>query len=83
MAWMFLVVGHLWLPRMGTDDWQSHSDGWGYRVLPTAALLMPLTGIMHTLVTLGSARRFATGRGGGWKGRTYGRHGPEGEVAAI
>ena len=37
---------------------------------PTAAL-MPVSGILYSLMTLHSAVRYWQGRGGSWKGRTY------------
>lgn len=35
------------------------------------APVLPVTAILYTLMTLDSARRYWTGRGAGWKGRTY------------
>lgn len=35
-------------------------------------LLLPLAALLYTLMTLDSARRHWMGKGGGWKGRTYG-----------
>lgn len=35
------------------------------------APLLPIAGILYTAMTLSSARRHATGRGGMWKGRPY------------
>ncbi len=36
------------------------------------AVLLPLAGLLYTLMTLDSARRHWFGRGGAWKGRTHG-----------
>ena len=44
-----------------------------YRTSPLFGLLIPLTAMLYTLMTIDSARRFWTGGGGAWKGRTYGR----------
>ncbi|SDH46015.1 presqualene diphosphate synthase HpnD [Roseospirillum parvum] len=35
-----------------------------------SAAALPLAGVMYSLMTLDSARRFRAGRGGAWKGRT-------------
>ncbi len=42
---------------------------------PWAALLLPLAGLAYAAMTLDSARRHWAGRGGAWKGRTYGAPG--------
>ena len=42
-----------------------------YRVSPVISVLLPLTGLLYTLMTLDSARRFWQGKGGLWKGRTF------------
>ena len=36
-----------------------------------AALLLPIAGVVYTLITLDSARRHRRGKGGDWKGRSY------------
>ncbi len=43
-----------------------------YRVSPWTAPLLPVTALLYTLMTIDSARRFLLGRGGPWKGRTFG-----------
>ncbi|MEQ8227725.1 MAG: glycosyltransferase [Rhodospirillales bacterium] len=35
------------------------------------APMLPVAGLLYTLMTVDSARRHGQGRGGGWKGRTY------------
>ena len=35
------------------------------------ALLLPVSGVLYTLMTVDSGWRSRRGRGGGWKGRTY------------
>ncbi len=42
-----------------------------YRTSTAHAPLLPVAGTLYTLMTVDSAVRFWTGRGGGWKGRTY------------
>lgn len=41
---------------------------WGW------AWLLPVIGLLYTLMTLDSARRHWQGQGGAWKGRVYGTH---------
>ncbi len=43
-----------------------------YRLPAWRALTLPAAGALYTLMTLDSARRHYLGRGGAWKGRTYG-----------
>lgn len=43
-----------------------------YRVRPFAATALPLAAALYTAMTVDSARRHARGRGGAWKGRTFG-----------
>ena len=43
-----------------------------YGVSPGYAPLLPVTGVLYTLMTLDSARRHWRKKGGAWKGRTYG-----------
>ena len=43
-----------------------------YRVSPGYAPLLPVTGVLYTLMTVDSARRYWRKKGGAWKGRTYG-----------
>lgn len=42
-----------------------------YRMSPLWGLLLPIAGALYTLMTVHSAVRHYTGRGGAWKGRTY------------
>jgi len=42
-----------------------------YRLNALWALSLPFAGILYTLMTLDSARRYYLGQGGAWKGRTY------------
>ena len=42
-----------------------------YRQRPATAALLPITGLLYTLMTIDSARRHWLGRGAAWKGRTY------------
>ena len=58
-AW--LIMGNAYEPTLrlyGQPQW--------------AALSLPIAGFLYTLMTLDSARRHWLGRGGAWKGRTYG-----------
>ena len=43
-----------------------------YDTLPSFGLLLPLAGLVYTLMTIDSARRHWSREGGAWKGRTYG-----------
>ena len=43
-----------------------------YRQSPWRGMLLPLAGLLYTLMTVDSAFRHWRGRGGGWKGRHYG-----------
>ena len=43
-----------------------------YDTPPSFGLLLPLAGLVYTLMTIDSARRHWSGEGGAWKGRTYG-----------
>ncbi|MEM0943567.1 MAG: hypothetical protein AAGI70_06420, partial [Pseudomonadota bacterium] len=43
-----------------------------YRQPLTQALSLPLAAMLYMAMTLDSARRHWLGRGGAWKGRTYG-----------
>ena len=43
-----------------------------YDTPPSFGLLLPLAGLVYTLMTIDSARRHWSGKGGAWKGRTYG-----------
>lgn len=59
IAWLFMSAAYL--PTLG------------YFARPApASLLLPLAALLYTLMTVDSARRHWAGRGGGWKGRTYG-----------
>lgn len=42
-----------------------------YGMTPVHGLMLPLAGVLYTMMTVDSARRHWQGRGGGWKGRTY------------
>ena len=42
-----------------------------YQTPPVYAALLPLAGMLYTLMTADSARRHWQGRGGAWKGRSY------------
>lgn len=42
-----------------------------YRQPAAAAYLLPLAGLLYSMMTVGSAVRHWRGRGGAWKGRTY------------
>jgi len=42
-----------------------------YRQNPLGALALPLAAGLYTAMTIDSARRHVTGRGGSWKGRTF------------
>lgn len=44
-----------------------------YSVSPLYAPLLPVAGLLYTLMTIDSARRYWQGRGGAWKGRSYQR----------
>lgn len=58
-AW--LVMGLSFLPILRHHD-----------VGPWTALLLPWAGILYSMMTVDSAWRHATGRGGAWKGRVHG-----------
>ena len=45
-----------------------------YRTSKSFALLLPLAGLLYTMMTIDSARRHWQGKGGAWKGRTYNRN---------
>ncbi|HTD34748.1 MAG TPA: glycosyltransferase [Candidatus Elarobacter sp.] len=42
-----------------------------YRVRPRNAFALPFAALLYTAMTVDSARRHRTGRGGAWKGRTF------------
>ena len=42
-----------------------------YQTSPVYAALLPVAGMLYTLMTADSARRHWQGRGGAWKGRSY------------
>lgn len=42
-----------------------------YRISAATACLLPVTGLLYTLMTMDSARRHYLGAGAAWKGRTY------------
>jgi hypothetical protein len=42
-----------------------------YRLSPLRAIVLPLIGLLYSLMTFDSALRYWRGRGGAWKGRTY------------
>jgi hopene-associated glycosyltransferase HpnB len=44
-----------------------------YKTSPFIALLLPLSGLLYTLMTIDSAFKHIRGKGGQWKGRTYGK----------
>ena len=44
-----------------------------YGISAWYAPLLPLAGLLYTLMTIDSAIRHYRGRGGAWKGRTYSR----------
>jgi hopene-associated glycosyltransferase HpnB len=46
-----------------------------YRLSAAWGLTLPIAGFLYTLMTADSARRHWLGRGGGWKGRNYGKIG--------
>ena len=45
-----------------------------YRTSKSFALLLPLAGLLYTMMTIDSARRHWKGKGGEWKGRTHNRN---------
>jgi hopene-associated glycosyltransferase HpnB len=47
-----------------------------YGLGPAHALSLPLAGLLYGMMTWSSGWRHWMGRGGGWKGRTYGAAGP-------
>lgn len=55
----------MWWTYLPTLDLYNKSAFWG--------VLLPLSGFLYTLMTIDSARRHYLGRGGAWKGRTYGK----------
>jgi hopene-associated glycosyltransferase HpnB len=44
---------------------------------------LPVAALLYTAMTVDSARRHWRGRGGAWKGRTYGRAGPGGAADGV
>jgi len=53
----------MWWTFLPTLDLYDRPAIWG--------LFLPMAGILYTLMTLDSARRYYQGQGGAWKGRTY------------
>lgn len=77
--WLSLA-GHgtacLWLSLAGAATWGIMTRTFmpmvrWYRLPWALSALLPLAGLVYTLMTVDSARRFVYGRGGAWKGRTY------------
>lgn len=74
------VVGRgwfgLWPGLMGGTSWLIMARTFvpmirWYHLPPMLSALLPLAGVVYTLMTIDSARRFLLGRGGSWKGRNY------------
>ena len=66
-----------WLLAAGLGAWTLASASYQpmlrlYETPPSFGLLLPLAGLVYTLMTIDSARRHWSGRGSAWKGRTYG-----------
>lgn len=59
-ALTWLIMGVLYRPTLGL-----------YNLSPWWGLLLPLAGVLYTLMTVESARRHFVGTGGRWKGRHY------------
>ncbi len=59
-AWLLMAASYLPMVRY-------------HRQPPWAAVLLPFTASLYTLMTVDSAVRHHRGRGAAWKGRTYGR----------
>jgi len=69
--------GSLMLTALGAATWGTMAASFApilrhHRVGVQWAPLLPLAGVLYTLMTVSSAWRHRTGRGGAWKGRTRG-----------
>lgn len=74
------VLGHWPAAGLGALAWLALSLAYAptlayMRLGRWRAPLLPLAGLLYTAMTLDSARRHWQGKGGLWKGRTYGRAG--------
>ena len=93
MLWLYvlppvaLVVGALTHDRFAVSGGLSTLSLMLASYLPTLRLYgrpfweaagLPVAGLLYGLMTLSSGYRHWRGRGGGWKGRTYGSAGPAG-----
>ncbi len=70
--------GWYWLLAAGLGAWTLASASYlpmlrWYDAPTFFGLALPLAGLVYTLMTVDSARQHWLGRGGAWKGRTYGR----------
>ncbi|MDP6574285.1 MAG: hypothetical protein QGI06_12355 [Rhodospirillales bacterium] len=71
------MTGQTWPLLVGLAAWLAMAFAYWptlrlYGQPAVMALLLPLAALLFTLMTLDSARRHWRGRGGAWKGRTYG-----------
>ena len=64
----YALVGGLALALMMVAFWPTLRL---YQASPLWALLLPLAGLLYTLMTISSAQRHWAGRGAAWKGRSY------------
>jgi hopene-associated glycosyltransferase HpnB len=67
--------GSPWLAVPGLASWAIMAGSYLpvlrlYRLHPAWALCLPVIGVLYTAMTVSSALRHRTGRGGEWKGRT-------------
>ncbi len=71
-----IAVGNMELALAGGAAWLAMAVAFFptlrlYGRAPWTGLILPVAGLLYTLMTVDSARRHLLGRGGGWKGRTY------------
>jgi len=76
IAFVFAVPGATWLIALGGTTWTLMALSFlpivrHHEVPPWVCRLLPLAGVLYTAMTVSSAWRHRTGRGGAWKGRTY------------
>ncbi len=67
----------VWLAAAGLATWALMSASYvpmlrWHDASPLYAPTLPLAGVLYTLMTVDSALRWFRGKGGAWKGRTYG-----------
>ena len=83
LAWLAAGGGAAagWLAAAGLVGWTIMAISYVpmlrlYRLSAVRAPLLPLIAVMYAAMTADSARRYHTGRGGQWKGRTIPADGP-------